>query len=150
MTFPMVFLEFVLPIIQISWRRWYGLKSWNKRSSERPKWICLVAWCCSCYFHIDWCERWNWVKATATMLLLLWKLFRQWLDFLGRHSLISQYYCGMLSHGMLSISKETYMLSTSNTWNLFSNFILYLLWGHLWKPITSSRVFSALCLLYFI
>ena len=33
--------------------------------------ICPEAWCCSFYqFHIDWCQRWIWVKIKTTMLFL--------------------------------------------------------------------------------
>ena len=76
--------------------------------------------------------------------------FRQWLVFLQRHNLISQDHCGMLSHGMLSFSNENCMLHYSNNWTLFLNFIIYWLWGYTWKPITSSRVSSAPCLLHFV
>ena len=64
------------------------------------------------------------------------------------HDIISHDHCGMLSHGMLSFSNETFMLYNSNNWDLFFNLIIYWLWGHLWKPITSSRVSSAPCLLH--
>ena len=116
-------------------------KGWNRRSSAGLRWICQEIWCGSCcHFNIDWCQRWIWVKATTAILFLLWSLFKQWLDFLWRYKLISQDHCGMLSHRMLSFFHETHMLYNSNNWNLFLNFIIYWLWGHLWILITSSRV----------
>ena len=90
-------------------------------------WWC--SWCCfwlkkaeiecCCHFHIDWCQRWIWVKATTAMLFLLWSLSRLWLDFLWKYSIISQHNYGMLSYRMLSFSHETCMLSTSNKWIYF-------------------------------
>ena len=62
------------------------------------------------------------------------------LGFLWQHDIPSQHYCWVLSHGMLFFSYEASMLSTSNNWNLFSNFSIYWLWGDLWKYITSSRI----------
>ena len=96
---------------------------------------------------IDWCKKRFSIKVSTTMLFLLWSLFRQWLNFLWRHNLISQHHCGMLPYGMLSFSHETYMLSTSNNWNLFLSFVIYLLWGHLWKSMANSRASLAPCLL---
>ena len=121
-------------------------KGWNRRSSKELRQIHPEAWCGSlCHFHIDWCKRWIKVKATAAMLFLLWSLV-----FLWRHHLISQDHYGMLSHGMLSFSNETCMLYYSNNWDLFLKFIIYWLWGHVWNPITSSRVSSAPYLLHFV
>ena len=97
----------VLPMFLILWRRWYGLKSWNRRFSEVIRWICQEAWCGSCcHFHID---------ATTAMLFLLWLLFRQWLDFLWKHYIIHQHHSGMLSHGILSFFHETYLLYNSHS-----------------------------------
>ena len=75
---PMVFLELFLPIFQISWRRYYGLKGQNRRSSEEIRWIHQEAWCGSCcHFHIDWCQRQIKDKSITAMLFLLWLFLRQ-------------------------------------------------------------------------
>ena len=151
MMFPMLLLEFSCPFSIFHKGDRMVKKGWKRRSSEGIRWAGPEAWCGSCcHFHIDWCQRWIWVKATTAMLILPWSLFRKWLDTLWQHNLPSQHHCGMLSYKIVSFYHKTCKLSMSNNWNFFSNFNIYCLWGCIWKSIKGSWLSLAPCIIHFV
>ena len=151
MIFLWVFLAFSCPFSRFHGGDGMVKKGWNRRCSERMRWVSPNVWCHSCsYFHIDWCQSWIWVKATIAMLFLLWSLFDSGWTSWGS---IILFLNTIVEFNYMEFSffvNEVYMLSTPNNWNLFSNFNIYWLWGHLGKSITSSRVSSAPCIIKFV